>query len=70
MPCDHPERLVATVVQHSGNKRLSHHRCTRCSLEWTDTEQTPPLDEPVTTDEVIEVHEVMSGDNVSLEDLL
>ena len=56
------------AVMRSGVRRLSFYRC-ECGREWTVQEDAPdPLD-PVTSDEVLEVHRLLGVDG-SLDELL
>ncbi len=61
------EASVTSFRSHS--ILFTFHRC-ECGLEWTDRAQGIDRSEPVTTDEVIEVHERMARFEGPLSDLL
>jgi hypothetical protein len=66
--CGRPWSQCIYVVQRSGTLRLIHYRCTACSREWTVREEGgTDLAEPVSTDEVIRVHELLVDDDALAE---
>jgi hypothetical protein len=68
--CGRPKADATFVVEHRGSNRHTHHRC-QCGIEWTTTESTVDLSDPVTSEEVLEVHRRMdqAGDK-PLKDLI
>jgi hypothetical protein len=61
------EAAVSTYRSHSA--LFTFHRC-ECGLEWTERANGIDRSEPVTTDEVIEVHERLAGFEGPLAELL
>lgn len=57
--CGRPWSQCVYVVQRTSHLRLSHYRCTACSREWTVRED---LAEPVSIDEVLDVHLLLKDD--------
>lgn len=55
------------VVQRSGQNRWIHYRCI-CSREWTVHEMDADPADPVTSDEIIELHRILKGD-LTMEDI-
>ena len=54
------ERTEAAVSSYRSHATLfTFHRC-ECGLEWTERKDGVDRSEPVTTDEVLEVHERMA----------
>lgn len=65
--CDH--KRVESVVHREGLNRHVYKRCPDCGSEWTETETVSDLADPVTSSEVISVHEALA-DLKTLEELL
>jgi hypothetical protein len=61
------EAAVSTYQSHAA--LFTFHRC-ECGLEWTECSNGVDRSEPVTTDEVIEVHELMARFEGPLTELL
>lgn len=54
----------------SGSKRYEFHLCRRCGNEWTVTiENEPEASEPITSVEILGVHEQLSNPDFKLSDL-
>lgn len=51
---------VGTHVMHSGEHRLTYYRCDACSEEWTRDEPGPNFELPVSSDEILEVRELLA----------
>ena len=54
--CGRPWSACVYVIQRSGIHRWIHYRCQACAREWTVQEDVADLEEPVSSDEVLEVH--------------
>lgn len=60
--CGRPWSKCIYVVQRTSKLRLLHYRCTECSREWTVREDSLDLGEPVSIDEVLDVHRLLADD--------
>jgi len=49
-------------VQRSGRHRWLYYRCPTCLREWTVQEDVADLHDPVTSEEVLEVHRLFERD--------
>lgn len=67
--CGLPWSKCVVTVQRSGRHRWSYYRCPTCLREWTIQEDVADPTDPVSSDEVIEVHHQLEGE-ITLEDLL
>lgn len=64
--CGRPWSECIYVVQRSGTLRLVHYRCQHCSREWTVREDgLIDKADPVSSDEVIEVHRLLAADELA-----
>lgn len=59
--CGRPQSDAAFVVQRGTLTRWTYYRCP-CGREWTVPEVAEDLSEPVTSDEVLRVHEILTSD--------
>lgn len=57
--CGRPWSDCIYVVQRTTDRRYLYYRCIGCYREWTVTELVDPV---VSTEEIIEVHELLKGD--------
>jgi hypothetical protein len=57
------------AVQRSSLTRWSHYRCPTCLREWTIPEVVEDLADPVTSDEVIQVHEALAKPDLTMGEL-
>jgi hypothetical protein len=57
--CGQPWSKCVYVVQRSGARRWLYYRCIECRREWTVQEDVADLADPVSTDEVLEVHRLL-----------
>jgi len=67
--CGRNLREAAVSTFRSQAVLFTFHRC-ECGLEWTERSQGIDRSEPVTTDEVIEVHERMAAFEGPLTELI
>lgn len=65
--CGRPWSKCVYVTQRTSELRLIHYRCTECSREWTVRDDSPDPLEPVSLDEVLEVHELLKKDRTITE---
>jgi hypothetical protein len=61
--CGRPWSQCIYVVQRSGSLRLIHYRCQGCQLKWTVREEGIDPAEPVSIDEVLDVHRLLADDS-------
>ena len=67
--CGRSRSEAAVSTFHSQASLFTFHRC-ECGLEWTEQSLGVDRSQPVTTDEVIEVHERMARFEGPLSELL
>ena len=67
--CGRSRSEAAVSSFHSQASLFTFHRC-ECGLEWTEHTVSVDRSQPVTTDEVIEVHERMARFEGPLSELL
>ena len=67
--CGRQRAAAAANSYRSHNGRFVFHRCD-CGAEWTDRLEAPDPAEPVTSDEVLEVHERLAHFEGQLAELL
>ncbi len=67
--CGRPQSDAHFVIQRSIDRRFTYYRC-ECGREWTITEAIDNVLEPVTANEVIEVHERLAKFEGSFRELL
>jgi hypothetical protein len=65
--CGRPWSKCIFVVQRTSRLRLIHYRCTECSREWTVREEGIDPADPVSIDEVLDVHNLLKNDRVIAE---
>ena len=58
--CGRPSEDATTSVYRSTNGRFIFHRC-ECGLEWTEQLVTFDRSQPISSDEVLEVHEWLAS---------
>jgi hypothetical protein len=59
--CGRSRRDAATTVYRSSQKgRFIYHRC-ECGIEWTEHQVSVDPSEPISSDELLEVHEQLAG---------
>ncbi len=59
--CVHLERSFS--VYRAGGHHFVYWRCQKCGQEWTVTEMAPDLGEPISADEVLEVHQQLESES-------
>ena len=57
------------VVQRSGLNHYIFYRCQGCSREWEVVETVDDLADPVSSDEVLEVHRLLTATDLTLGEL-
>src|SRR5260370_15002579 len=68
--CGRPMAQAHSVVQRIDGTRYTHFRC-ECGKEWTKVNANlPRQNEPVTSDEVLDVHVALAKFEGTLRDLL
>ncbi len=63
--CGTPWSECVYTVQRSGVHRWLYYRCPTCLREWTIQEDVPDKADPVTSGEVLEVHRLAEGGDLS-----
>jgi len=63
--CGVPWSKCVYTVQRSHGHRWTYYRCPVCLREWTVQEDVDDLDDPVTSDEVLEVHRLAEAGNLA-----
>jgi hypothetical protein len=48
---------VEFLIHRVGERRHVYSTCQQCGQEWSATEEVPDLGDPISSDEVISVHE-------------
>ena len=67
--CGRRRDAAASYVHQSSVATYVYHRC-ECGAEWTERHPSPDRSEPISTDEVLEVHTSLLQFEGSLRDLL
>ena len=67
--CGRERSEAAEAVYRSEAVVFVFHRCT-CGVEWTERRDGIDRNQPVTTDEVIEVHQALAGFEGPISELL
>ena len=67
--CGRPRAEAVAAVYRSSIAEFVFHRCP-CGLEWTERRAGIDRSEPVSTDEVIEVHQCLAAFEGPLSELL
>lgn len=67
--CGRPLKAAAIYTYRSRTDRFLFHRC-ECGKEWTEHQQDIDPRDPVTSDEVIEVHKRLAKFEGSIAELL
>jgi hypothetical protein len=67
--CGRESKLAVATVYRSPQGRFVFHRCD-CGVEWTERLEAVDPTEPISGDEVLEVHEVLALFEGSLADLI
>ena len=65
--CQHDH--VEFVIHRIGERRHVYSQCLSCGQEWTSTEEVNNLDDPIGSDETIELHKQLDS-NKSFTDLI
>lgn len=65
--CGRPQSDASFVVQRGSLTRWTYYHCA-CGREWTVPEVAEDLAEPVSSDEVLRVHELLEG-NPTVEEI-
>lgn len=68
-PCGRRLGDAAVYTYRSQSDRYLFYRCA-CGNEWTERRQDIDLSDPVSSDEVIEVHALLSRFDLSIPELL
>ena len=67
--CGRPKAEAAYTVYRSATRRSVYRRC-QCGLEWTEVDTPIEHADPITGDEVLEVHEHLKRADWSIAELL
>lgn len=67
--CGRQRTEAAVAVYRSATAEFVYHRCP-CGLEWTERRDGIDYSEPVSTDEVIEVHQCLAAFEGPISELL
>lgn len=65
-----PKAKVSESVQQVGAERRIYYRCETCGTEWTVIQQTIDLRDPVTSDEIIDVRELLEHETPTIKEML
>ena len=57
------------LIQRSGDTRFTWYRCQGCNREWEVVETVDDLADPVSSDEVLEVHRLLTATDLTLGEL-
>lgn len=68
-PCGRPLSATQTFSYCSSSARYLFHRC-ECGREWTGREEAVDRSKPVSSDEVLDVHERLAAFEGPLTELL
>jgi hypothetical protein len=68
-PCGRRRDAAASYVNQSNVATYVYHRC-ECGAEWTESRPSVDRTEPVSIDEVLEVHQSLLDYEGSLRDLV
>ena len=60
---------ASILVYRSSNGRFIFHRC-ECGAEWTENQASVDPSQPITSDEVLEVHECLARFEGPINELL
>ena len=66
--CGRPLVDAAANLYRSHNGRFMFHRC-ECGIEWTEHQASVDPNEPISSDEVLEVHECLARFDGSISQL-
>ena len=67
--CGRRRDAASSYIHQSNVATYVYHRC-ECGAEWTESHPCVDRSEPVSTDEVLEVHQSLAAFEGSLRDLL
>jgi hypothetical protein len=67
--CGRRRDAAASYIHQSNVATYVYHRC-ECGAEWTESRPMVDRSEPVSTDEVLEVHQSLSDYEGTLRDLI
>ena len=67
--CGRPRSAATTMHYHSRERFYTYSRCA-CGYEWTVATTGFNPEDPVGSDEILEVHEILRRSQASLKDLL
>jgi hypothetical protein len=68
-PCGRRRDAAASYIHQSNVATYVYHRC-ECGVEWTESHPCVDRSLPVSTDEVLEVHQALTDYEGSLRDLV